>query len=96
MKAPHLESSKHIHRLFPGSLHKIKFHIFHNISKCSIHGLRKFKYKNICNLCDGTQDKDIKGKIMMKTCFVLHEEVYYVFHNKLYITTIESCCFTDY
>ena len=31
---PYLESSEQLDRLFPASLHKIKFHIFQNISKC--------------------------------------------------------------
>ena len=39
IKAPYLESSEKLDRLFPGSLHKIKFHIFYNIFQFSIHGL---------------------------------------------------------
>ena len=47
VKAPYLESSKHMdHFLVPF----IKFCIFQNISRCSINLLRPFKYKNICKL----------------------------------------------
>ena len=37
INAPFLESSEQLNRFFPASLHKIKFHIFQNISKCLIH-----------------------------------------------------------
>ena len=48
MNALYLELSEQLDRLFPASLHKIKFHIFQNIAKSSIHGLRPLKYKNMC------------------------------------------------
>ena len=38
MNAQYLESSHQLDRFFPDSLHKIKFHIFQNISNCFIHG----------------------------------------------------------
>ena len=57
MNAPNLELLEQLDHFFPASLHKIKFHIFQNISKCPIHGLRPFKYNNTCGLCDETQDK---------------------------------------
>ena len=37
---PFLESSEQLNRFFPASLHKMMFHIFQNLSKCLIHGLR--------------------------------------------------------
>ena len=40
MNTPDLESSEKLDCLFPGSFHKIKFDIYQNIYKCSIHGLR--------------------------------------------------------
>ena len=80
MNALNLESSEQIDHLFPTSLYKIKFHIFQNISKCSIHILRPFKYKNVCELCDNIIDKKMKGRLLVKKCFVLHEEVIDVFH----------------
>ena len=82
INAPFLESSEQLNSFFPASPHKIKFLIFQNISKCSIHGLRPFKHKNMCKLCDIIPDKDKKGRIMAKKCFVLHEGVVYVFHLK--------------
>ena len=82
MNAPFLESSEQLNGLFPASFHKIMFHIFQNISKCSIHGLRQFKHKNICELCDIIPDKDKTGRIMMKNVFVLREEVIDVFREK--------------
>ena len=88
-----LESSEQLDPFFPASLHKIKFHIFQNISKCSIHGLRPFIHKNMCELCDIIPDKDKKGIIMLKKCFVLHEEAIDVFHDKFYIPTIEKLSF---
>ena len=60
---------------FRGSLHKIKFLIFQNIYKCSIHGLRTFNYNIICELCDKSQEKEKSGKIMAKKSFVLYERV---------------------
>ena len=93
MNTPFLESSEQLYRFFPASLHKIKFHIFQNISKCSIHGLRPFKHKNMCELCDTIPDKENKGRTMAKKCFVLHEEVIDVFHEFFYIPTIEKLSF---
>ena len=43
MNVPDLESSEQLHSLFPASLHKFKFHIFQNVSKFSIRGLRSFR-----------------------------------------------------
>ena len=57
MNAIYLESSEQLGRLFTASLHKIKFRMFQNISKCSIHGLILFKYKTMCELCDNILDK---------------------------------------
>ena len=100
MNAPFLESSEQINRLFPASLHKIQFHIFKNTSKFSIHGLRPLKHKNVCELCDIIRDKDKKYRIMVKKCFVLHEEVIDVFHGGGYShnrkTRISSCSCQDY
>ena len=66
MNDPYLESSEQLDRFFPSSLHKIKFHIFQNISKFLIHGLRPFKYKNTCDLCDNIKYKYKIGRIMAK------------------------------
>ena len=46
----------------------------------------------MCGFCDIIPDKDTKGRIMVKKCFVLHEEVIDVFHEKI-ITTIEKLSF---
>ena len=81
MNVPFLESSEQLNRFFPESLDKIKFHIFQNISKCLIHGLRPFKYNNMCELCDIITYKYKKGRIMVRKCFVLHEEVIDLFHE---------------
>ena len=80
-------------RLFPASLHKIKFHIFQKIYKCSIHNVRQFKYKNTCKLCDSILDKDKKGILLVRKCFVIYDEVIDVFHEKYYIPTIEKLQF---
>ena len=85
---PYLKSSEQLDSFFSSSLHKIKFHIFQNISKCLIHVLRLFKYKNRCELYNNILDKYKKGRIMVKKCFVLHEEVIYVFYDKNCIPTI--------
>ena len=82
MNVPDVESSEKLDSSSPAFLHKIKFHMFQNISKCSIHILRIFKYENTCELCDNILDKEKKVRIMVKKCFVLHEEVIYVFHEK--------------
>ena len=44
-------------------------------------------------LYENIQDKDKRGRIMKNKCFVLHEEVKYVFHGFFYIPTIEKCNF---
>ena len=93
MNAQFSELSEKLDCFFPDSLKKIKFHIFQNTSKYSIHVLITFKYKNICELCDDILEKDKRGRINAKKCFVLHEEVIYVFHEKNYITTIEKLSF---
>ena len=74
-----LESSKRLDRLFPGSLNKIKIHIFKNIFKCSICGLIPFKYKNICELCDLTQEKYKGGNIMVKKHFFFMRKLFIYF-----------------
>ena len=73
MNAPYLESPEQLHRLFHASIHKIKFHIFQNMSKFLIRGLITFKYKNTCDLCDNILDKDKKVILMAKKCLVIHE-----------------------
>ena len=82
MNDPYLESSEQLDDLFPDSIHKIKFHIFQNISKYLLHGLIPFKYKSTCEFCDNIQEKDIRENIMVKKCFVLHKEIISVFHEK--------------
>ena len=66
MNDPFLESSEQIDHFFPASLHQNKFHIFQNISKCSIHGSIPFKYNDMCELCDNILDKDKRGMIMVQ------------------------------
>ena len=101
MNAPFLYSSERLDRFFPASLNKIKFHIFQNISKCLIHGLRTFKHNKICELCDIIPEKYKKYRIVMKEYSVLHEEVIDVFndffiysHNRK--TFISPCSCQDY
>ena len=38
-------------------------------------------------------NRDNKGRITVKKCFVLHKEVIGVFHGKVYIATIEKLSF---
>ena len=65
MNATYLECSEQLDSFFSNFLNKIKLYILQNISRCSIHGLRPFKYKNTCELCDNTQDKDKRGVVMV-------------------------------
>ena len=58
-----------------------------------IHGLIPFKYKNTCALCDKIPEKENRGRITVKKCFVIHEGVINVFHEKYYIPTIEKLSF---
>ena len=88
INAPCLESSEQLGSFFSAFFHKSKFHIFRNISRCYIHGLKPFKYKNTCDLCDNILEKYKRGRIIMKKYFALREEVIYVFHDKFYIPTI--------
>ena len=66
MNAPYLESSEQLDHFFTDSFHKIKFYIFKNKSKCSIHVLRPFKYINMCELCDNILDKDKRVRVIVK------------------------------
>ena len=50
MNALYLKLPEQLDSLFLDYLHKVKLYIFQNIYKYSIHGLRRFKYKNICEL----------------------------------------------
>ena len=93
MNAPFLESSEQPNSFLPESLQKIEFRIFQNISKCSLHGLRPFKHKNICDLCDIISDKDKKVRIMVKNYFVIRDEVIDIFRENHYIPTIEKLSF---
>ena len=81
MNYPFLESSEQLNFFFTESLHKIKFHIFQNISKFLMHRLIPFQHNNMCELYDIIPDKDKKGIIMVKAFFVLHKEVIDVFHK---------------
>ena len=90
---PYLESSEQLNHFFPDSLHKIKSHIFQNISTYSIQELTPFKYKNACELCDNILYKENIGRLMVNNYCVLCEEVIDVFHNKFYIPTIEKLSF---
>ena len=85
---PDLESPEQLGCLFHTYLNKNKLQIFQNISKCSENGLRQFKSKNTCELCNIIQDKENRVKIMAKKFFVLHREVIDAFNNKCLINTI--------
>ena len=58
-----------------------------------IHGLRPFKYKNTCELCNNILDKDNKCRLTAKKCFVLNEEVIDVFHEKITFPQYKNCHF---
>ena len=60
---------------------------------CSMHVLRPFKYKIMCELCDNIQDKDKRVILIGKKFCVLREEFIYLFHDKFYILTIEKLQF---
>ena len=47
----------------------------------------------MCELCDKLIDKDKIGRIMVKKCSALHEEVIYVFMIFVYTRTIEKLSF---
>ena len=71
-------------------MNKIKLHLFQNIFIYLIHVLIPIKYKNKCKLCDDISDKDNRRRIILKKCFVLHEEFMDIFHENNYIPTIEK------
>ena len=47
----------------------------------------------MCELWYNILDKDKKGIIMVKKCFVIQEKVIDALHEKYYISTIENCHF---
>ena len=87
INAPFLEPSEQLDCFFPTFLHKIKFHIFLKISKCLIKRLRPCKHNNMCELCDIIPEKYKKGRIMVKKCFIIHEEVTDFIYENNYIPT---------
>ena len=48
----------------------------------------------MCELCDNFLNKENRVRIMIQKCFVLREEVIYVFHENKYIPTIEKLSFS--
>ena len=60
--APYLELSEQLDFLFPTSLHKIKFHIFKNISKCSIYRLRLLNIRPCLSYVITYKTLKIEGK----------------------------------
>ena len=65
-------------------INKYKLNILQNISKCLIHGLIPFKYKNTCDLCDNIPDKYKKGRLMVNKVLFIVRKLYMSFMKKLH------------
>ena len=57
MNPPDLQLFKNLECFSPVDSNITKYHIFHNISKCSICALIPFKYKITCNSYENIKDK---------------------------------------
>ena len=93
MNDPYLELREQPDFFFPGSLYENKFHIFQNISSFLIHGLRTFKCRNMCELCDKIQYKDKTGIVIVNKLFVFHEDFIYGYHKKITLPQKKNCRF---
>ena len=71
----------------------IRFHIYHIIGRCAIHGRLSLKGKNTCYTCKQESSPDKSTKIYTKKGLIMLETTIYDFHNSFYIPAIQKLAF---
>ena len=71
----------------------IRFHIYHIIGRCAIHGRLSLKYKNICSMCKQEYSPDKYTKIYTRKELVMMETSISDFHTSFYIPAIHKLAF---
>ena len=78
---PHYETSR------------IKFHVYQDMTKCSLHGSRPLTEVKKCSLCDALPEDALKGSLSTRKNLVLHETSINEFHANYYSTAIAKLAF---
>ena len=71
----------------------IRFHIYHIIGRCAIHGRLSLKDKNSCSMCKQESSSDKSTKIYTRKELVITETKIYEFHTSFYIPAIHKLAF---
>ena len=71
----------------------IKFHIYHIIGRCTIHGRIPLKDMKICYICEQESLTDLSTKIYTRKEIVVMETKISDFHTSFYILAIQKLAF---
>ena len=71
----------------------IRFHIYHIIERCAIHGRISLKDKTICSMCKQESSPDKSSKIYTRKELVIMETTISDFHTIFYIPAIHKLAF---
>ena len=71
----------------------IRFHIYHIIGRCAIHGRLSLKDKNICSMCKQEYSPDKSTKIYTRKELVMMETTISDFPTSFYIPSIHNLAF---
>ena len=72
---------------------KIKFHVYRDVSRCSICGVLPFDGRKLCMTCNNQADPSLKGRLHTKKEIVLLEETITSFHQNYYMPSIEKLAY---
>ena len=71
----------------------IRFHIYHIIGRCTIHGRLSLKDKNICYMCKQESSPDKSTKIYTRKELFMMQTTISDFHTSFYIPAIHKLAF---
>ena len=71
----------------------IRFHIYHIIGRCDIHGRVSLKDKNIFSICKQESSQNKSTKFYSRKELVMMETTIYDFHTRFYIPAIHKLAF---
>ena len=71
----------------------IRFHIYHIIARCAIHGRLSLKDKNICSICKQEYSPNKSTEIYTRKELVTMETTISDFHTSFYIPAIQKLAF---
>ena len=72
---------------------KIKFHVYRDVSRCSICGVLPFDEGKVCMKCNDETDPSLKGRVYTKKEIVLLGEKISSFHQNYYMPAIEKLAY---